>query len=541
MPSLETYLKDPGAAFLTETLPRILKFGWKLLPAAWLRFISVILFAYCGQRMVFGFHTYTAADFTLNNLRRVLLVHHLTASLGLDEQILCSFIAERPFAMRLVTPGSPVTPLFPFLPKRQSMLGILSYISFLFFSCWVLYSSILETNQIVQISILFGIACTFDVGIFYATRPGDIFKFLVATAFLSKGMMACYVMCALLYFWSGVAKLRSYFCIWIYHYQFLAFSPVSIFLLPACLTKDLVPKRISMLFGFGGAFGEMVVGVLMLIPQAEFMAVCLATSMHAFITIFGVGPYRWNLVQVYLIWSSLLLKQCSPFDGKPIEPMLLLLVLLTGIGAPILGLISPEILGKYFGGYRMASFHFAGNERCGGFFLRRSVVKSAVATQNGTSRDLSVLLGKLLLESDCLVNSHEFWTFALYADGFNILMAAEDVAKISSAQDINEFDKEFMFVCTSTLNYQGLLLNTKWDESLVSITARYEEIVKVIVKPFANKGDVLRLNVFSLPHIFAPSRTWQAFDMFASDNTLVKGIDECSWSKVPTLSKSKRN
>ena len=43
-------------------------------------------------------------------LRWVLLAFHLAAALGLDEHAVFSLLARRPFAARLLTPGSPVTP-----------------------------------------------------------------------------------------------------------------------------------------------------------------------------------------------------------------------------------------------------------------------------------------------------------------------------------------------------------------------------------------------------------------------------------------------
>lgn len=56
-----------------------------------------------------------------------------------------------------------------------------------------------------------------------------------------------------------------------------------------------------------------------------------------------------------------------------------LFVLYTCVAVPIIGLHCPDILGKWFGGFRSSTFHFAGNERHCGYLLRRSAIDRASA------------------------------------------------------------------------------------------------------------------------------------------------------------------
>ena len=59
----------------------------------------------------------------------------------------------------------------------------------------------------------------------------------------------------------------------------------------------------------------MTLGIIMFYPHpyVRYVACMIATSMHLFICVFGIGPYRWNVMSVYLIWSvhSLMNKNVS--------------------------------------------------------------------------------------------------------------------------------------------------------------------------------------------------------------------------------------
>ncbi|CAE7025357.1 unnamed protein product [Symbiodinium natans] len=77
--------------------------------------------------------------FDLGRLRWVLMLHHLLAAAGLDEALLMSFSAQEPFFLRLLHPGAVVTPWAPsFLPNKQSVLGALTYASFLLLAIYQL-------------------------------------------------------------------------------------------------------------------------------------------------------------------------------------------------------------------------------------------------------------------------------------------------------------------------------------------------------------------------------------------------------------------
>ena len=89
------------------------------------------------------------------------------------------------------------------------------------------------------------------------------------------------------------------------------------------------------------------------------------------------------------------------------------------------------------------------------------------------------LLQQTAKETSLLSTSDEFWLYALYSDGFNML-EHNVLTKIfyrSSVNKVEEFDEQYMFISSTSLNFQGCLLNTKWDESLQSISERYEELL----------------------------------------------------------------
>merc|ERR1719460_1897947 len=50
---------------------------------------------------------------------------------------------------------------------------------------------------------------------------------------------------------------------------------------------------------------------------------------------------------------------------------------LFGIAIPVIGCVQPTTLGTYFGGYRMATFHFAGNETYRALLIRKDSIPAA--------------------------------------------------------------------------------------------------------------------------------------------------------------------
>eukprot|EP00854_Cymbomonas_tetramitiformis_P010722 gene10722-12684_t len=134
----------------------------------------------------------------------------------------------------------------------------------------------------------------------WIVSPSDIFKFLVATMFPTASRLETpYLLVALLYFWSGLYKVRGYFWSWVFQYQFLLMSPVSYPLRRFYLNEDLTPRTWSKVFGVIGAAGECLVGLGLLFPDptVQFVSTIFATKMHIFIFTFGMGPYRWNVMQ----------------------------------------------------------------------------------------------------------------------------------------------------------------------------------------------------------------------------------------------------
>ena len=57
--------------------------------------------------------------------------------------------------------------------------------------------------------------------------------------------------------------------------------------------------------------------------------------------------------------------------------------MIVSIIIPLLGVFYPILLGQWCGGYRMANFHFAGNELSSGWFIKKSVIKKGTGTENG--------------------------------------------------------------------------------------------------------------------------------------------------------------
>ena len=131
------------------------------------------------------------------------------------------------------------------------------------------------------------------------------------------------------------------------------------------------------------------------------------------------------------------------------------------------------------------------------------------------------LLQQTASETSLLSTSDEFWLYALYSDGFNML-EHNVLTKIfyrSSADKVEEFDEQYMFISSTSLNFQGCLLNTKWDESLQSISERYEELLVNCLCTEGSDGskngiDIFKLTVYPLENLFSYQRRWSIKSWF---------------------------
>jgi len=314
--------------------------------------------------------------------------------------------------------------------------------------------SIIYKLELLLIFLFFA-SSFYDVGIFYASRPGDLFKFWAAVVLFGPGLgcYACLLLNGCLYLWSGIAKVRGWFYGWIFPYQFLVPSPVSSWFCGVYLSEGGRCRIGTKIFGYIGVWMESLAGFCILfavfgnfaknrILQGSsnevahsnsssgstesvtdgifgilpFLGMILATGMHIFIFVFGIGPYRWNVVHLFwgwCAWWNSVLYACTSIDTQfkvsqsegPHHQNLnhsvtnytsnnnnffavvvendnlfttwsiLFYIGIFGMAIPIIGCFSPLFLGKVLGGYRMASFHFVGNEQAQCFLISKKVVK----------------------------------------------------------------------------------------------------------------------------------------------------------------------
>ena len=285
-------------------------------------------------------------------------------------------------------------------------------------------------------------------------------------------------MLCLLYTMSGLAKVGGWFDGWVLPYWFLALAPISYQLKPLYLDRDLAPRRWLRLFGKASSVGEVAIGAALLAtapfsfsvlsdpgaarssadaftsvaPMQEagpiFYALCLATSMHAFICSFGIGPYRWNVMTAYLLWCStaLLPTQLPTAEILTTQALPLAFVAVFGLAIPAVGFASTEFLGRYLGGYRMANFHFAGNEHAVLLLLPKSRLRPEVAAIISAETELA--------------------GFPIGADGVD---ARPLLAR--------KYEQTHTPMLLRTLITTAPMLNSKQDESIVSIRAAYCEYV----------------------------------------------------------------
>eukprot|EP00041_Stephanoeca_diplocostata_P016177 m.315908 g.315908 ORF g.315908 m.315908 type:complete len:641 (+) comp20283_c0_seq1:387-2309(+) len=462
----------------------------------------------------------------LQPLRVVLVFAHLTAVTGCDEAILMNFAWMKsscswPYLPRVLTPGSDVTNYLGIASGRrcetQSIAGAGAFALHVLHALYLLLgSTFISDFDVVICMTTFLVAALFDTGVFHSARPYDLIKFLFAThevfcrkydnGILIEGAEAqgagefCLVLIAALYFWSGLSKLFGWFWAWVFQYQFLLTSPISFHFRHLYLdTKTLEPKLWSKLFGLCGAAGEMIVGLTLLFAwhqDLRTLALFMGLSMHVFICVCGIGPYRWNFEQMFFLWASFHLGEVGAASRT--APIFSLSApaygyfVATSVVVPLVGVFSPRLLGTWLGGFRSAMFHFAGNERHAGYLIHRSVLDHAAkhCTETGCPPSPTLrLLQRRAAEQGAtpVTRDSEFLALAHWLDGMDVHTAlVESVSKFFSPRgdrqdgpvvDFAAFDSDYVFAGVQWLKIYGICLNTKDDESVSAVHARYTDIV----------------------------------------------------------------
>ncbi|CAE7760349.1 unnamed protein product [Symbiodinium sp. CCMP2456] len=479
--------------------------------------------------------------FDLGRLRWVLMLHHLLAALGLDEALLMSFSAQEPFALRLLRPGAVVTPWAPsFLPKQQSVLGATAYASFVILAIYQLILYRVSDQDVSVFLALFLLACIFDRGLFHSTRPSDILKFLAATL-LQEPALNVYTLLACLYFWSGLYKLRGFFHGFMFQYQFLNFSAISWYFRHLYLTEEYLPRPAVCAFGAAGTWIEMLAGLGMILgalPGSSEWFILLALAMHVFIFFFGMGPFRWNVMTMYMLICSAKLCLEQGFSGRSLwkDPGSSgLYLFIFGVGIPFIGTSDPQTLGRYFGGYRMATFHFAGNETYRALLVKKAAVLAEEPL--GARGPLRQLLRDRARGYERLTQDEDMFTALLYADGLNVEGSLRRGFQAPSGlTDFDEFDRTYMFVPITWLNCRGPLLNTKWDESL-PVTERFVELVCETLaaseEPRLAPGTALQFVAHVVPWLGGRTKRLELFDLTASKWSASRWVEDAELPWLP--------
>ena len=206
-----------------------------------------------------------------------------------------------------------------------------------------------------------------------------------------------------------------------------------------------------------------------------------------------------------------------------------------GVGIPFIGTLDPETLGRYFGGYRMATFHFAGNET----YRALLVKKAAVVAEEGP-------LGQLLRDRakgyERLTQDEDMFTALLYADGLNVEGSLRRGFQAPSGlTDFDEFDRTYMFVPITWLNCRGPLLNTKWDESL-PVTERFVELVCETLassdEPRLAPGTALQFVAHVVPWLGGRRKRLELFDLTASKWSASRWVEHVELPWLPHMLRS---
>ena len=287
------------------------------------------------------------------------------------------------------------------------------------------------------------------------------------------------------------------------------------------------PTEFGKWFGSFGAVQEVALGICMLIPSSmiqfapeiQYGAVCLGTLMHIFIFIFGIGPYRWNIMQVYLLWASYTIS-CNNnnnnnggvggfFINELLKDrnggsiLLLSYGVIFGLVIPIIGLFSTRILGKYLAGYRMGNFHFAGNEYATLFLIDNKNLKAKMKKK---------------------INHYEqYIKFSFGADSMDVRPCIKEYKKTHTP----------LMLRSEMLN--NTMLNTKFDESLEIITLRYAEIIQ---EKYTTNGKLLMLTALPINFFYGKNKKYEIWDLsngIANRHLVKTGYVEYPWTRYDLL------
>ena len=165
---------------------------------------------------------------------------------------------------------------------------------------------------------------------------------------------------------------------------------------------------------------EIIGGILLLSDYTLFYGCLIMTNVHLYIFIFGIGPYRWNVIYIYMLWNIYTnINTLKEQHYSENNLFLTIYVMIFGLIIPCIGYFNPYILGKYFGGFRMASFHFTGNETQIGFFIHKRLIQECDKTEpeNVITRFLNK---ELILKENESKRFDNHLEFIFHCDGFNV-------------------------------------------------------------------------------------------------------------------------
>jgi len=208
-------------------------------------------------------------------------------------------------------------------------------------------------------------------------------------------------------------------------------------------------------------------------------------------------------------------------------PLNALFVVIFGVLIPLIGLVDPKTCGHYLGGYRMATFHFSGNETQHIFLVKRSRIASL-------HDDAPTPLARLLRRrsSDAgpqLCDDKEFLSLMLTNDGFDVLKTLEQsIGQIrKKLSDVCEdWESEYVCVPMAWLNYNGLLLSTKWDESISAVSKVFVGLLKEQLEP--KQGELLVLRVDGVA-VMSNHKQWMLMDLSSKTHEYVTGETLVPW------------
>jgi len=408
-------------------------------PVLWVCKIGAII--YLIGFLIFNVQYPEAVDF-----EKFLFFMHFIASIGFDEGAVLMYTMCRQgrpdlsIPGRNLIPGRPVTPALSFLPKHSSLFSCFTYASYLILSTMYF----LDRIHVISPLIAFALASIFDAGLFFSTRPFDILKLLLASL---KSKRLIIQLCGFLYMASGASKWGGYFWNWTFPFHFLGYSPISSLLRPFYLDSNKKPTTLTKFIGFNGCIGEVLAGFLLVFPATYEAGALLLLGMHLFIFIFGCGPHRWNVMQIFVLW------RCYGFQHDQLDSFDWVVILIFGVSFPLAGLFAPEFAGRYCGGFRGASFHFTGNEYNQLFFIpKKNAPKSF----------------KQFDES--------FLDFSAAADGVDTKLAKEKLIELGL------HPADWMGLCSYFIEVFIVSLNTKVDGGLMAVRDRQIEYLQETYK-----------------------------------------------------------